>query len=406
MSPGRTFASFRERNYTLFFSGQVLSLTGTWMERIALNQLVYELTGKDARWLGFVAAIPMVPSLLLAFPAGALCDRVAPRRVVLATQTLMMIGAAAMAWIVLSGAVRPWHIAAYAAYSSGVFAVDAVARQTLLVQLVPIEKIGNAVALNASMFSSSRFLGGLAFAAIATAVGASGKGVCLVVNAASFLFVILGLLAMRLGPAPERSDGHGSGLLEGVRYARRTPAVLGAVVVVLVLSMFGFQFSHLLPIYADQVFHLGEDAVGSLQSAVGLGSFVGSLTLATIITRFRPGALLLLFATASPLLLAGLALDVPFGGALFLGAVAGFLLNQAQSACAAILQRSTPHSLRARVMSLYTTSVLTAFPLGGLLGGFVAHSVGVKATILLDAWIILLAVVLIRFAAPSLRRAG
>jgi MFS family permease len=402
----QTFASLRERNYALLFAGQVVSLTGTWMERIALNQLVYELTGKDARWLGFVAAIPMVPSLLLALPAGALCDRVPPRRVVLVTQTLMMFGAAAMAWIVLAGAVRPWHIAAYAAYSSAVFAVDAVARQTLLVQLVPMESLGNAVALNASMFTSSRFLGGLAFAAIVTASGASAKGLCLVANTASFVFVIGGILAMRLGPTPVHADGHDSGLLAGVRYARRTPVVLGALAALVVMSMFGFQFSHLIPIYADQVYRLGDDAVGHLQSAVGLGSFVGSLTLATIIGRFRPGALMFLYATAAPFVLAALALDIPFGGAMAAGAVAGFLLNQAQSACAAILQRTAPHSLRARVMSLYTTSVLTAFPIGGLVGGFVAHAIGVKATILLDAEIILLAVVLIRLGAPSLRRAG
>jgi len=400
-----TFASLRERNYALFFTGQCLSLTGTWMERIALNQLVYELTGRDARWLGFVAAIPMVPSLLLSIPAGSLCDRVAPKRVVLATQTLMMLGAGAMAWIVLSGAVRPWHIAAYAAYSSAVFAVDAVARQTLLVQLVPMENLGNAVALNASMFSSSRFLGGLAFSAIAAAAGASGKGICLVANTASFAFVIAGMLALRLGPRPEAPDEHGRGPLAGIRYARRTPIVLGAIASLVVMSMFGFQFSQLIPIYAHEVFRGGDDEVGKLQAAVGLGSFVGSLTLATIIHRARPGVLMLFFATAAPFFLAGLAFDVPFGAALVLAAVCGFLLNQAQSSCAAILQRTTPHSLRARVMSLYTSSVLTAFPIGGLVGGFAAHAIGVKATVLIDAEIILLSVVLIRFAAPSIRRA-
>jgi hypothetical protein len=112
------------------------------------------------------------------------------------------------------------------------------------------------------------------------------------------------------------------------------------------------------------------------------------------------------YASAAPFVLAALALDVPFAGALAAGAVAGFLLNQAQSTCAAILQRTAPHSLRARVMSLYTLSVLTAFPIGGLVGGFVSHAIGVKATILLDAEMILLAVTLIRFGAPSLRRAG
>ncbi len=402
--PG-TFASLKERNYALLFTGQVISLTGTWMERIALSQLVYELTGQDARWLGFVAAIPAVPSLLLSLPAGALCDRVPPRRVVLATQTLMMLGAGAMAWIVLAGVVRPWHIAAYAAYSSAVFAVDAVARHTLLVQLVPMENLGNAVALNASMFTSSRFLGGLAFTALAAAAGAHGRGVCLAVNTASFVFVIAGVLAMRLPPRPAHADEHGGGMLAGLRYARKTPLVIGAVAALAAMSMFGFQFSQLIPIYVDQVFRGGDKDVGQLQAAVGLGSFIGSLTLATIIHRVRPGGLMLAFATAAPIFLAGLALDVSFPAALAFAAVCGFLLNQAQSACAAMLQRTTPHSLRARVMSLYTSAVLTSFPIGGLVGGFVAHAVGVKATLLVDAEIILLVMVAVRFAAPSIRRA-
>src|SRR6185436_3926568 len=161
-----TFSSLRERNYALFFSGQVLSLIGTWTEKPALQALVYDLTDHDAKWLGYIGVIPLLPTLLVSIPAGAFVDRTDARRVVIWTQALMMLGAAAMAAVVFLGHVEPWHCAVYTFYSSGVFAVDAAARQSLLIRLVPREQLTNAVALNSSMFSVARFAGGFVFAAV------------------------------------------------------------------------------------------------------------------------------------------------------------------------------------------------------------------------------------------------
>jgi predicted MFS family arabinose efflux permease len=413
--PPRTFESLSERNYALFYAGQILSLTGSWAEKPALQSLAYKLTGHSEAWLSWIAVIPLFPTLLVSIPAGAYVDRRDPRRVVLWTQTLMMLGAAAMATIVLLGFCTIWHIAAYTAYSSAVFAVDAAARQSLVVHLVPRERLANAVALNSSMFSVARFLGGALFGAIfALTVGSGdaedpaqttrGNGVCIAANAVSYAFVLGGLLMMKLAVRPSAEPKHPRGIWEGVRFAWRTPEVRGTLLVICALSMFGFQVSQILVVYAVKVFGVGDQGFGHMQIAMGLGAFLGSLALATRSADVHRGKLMLGYCVAAAAFLALFASVPAFRVALITLGCGAFVMTQAQSAGNSLLQHAVPDELRGRVMSLYTAAVLASFPIGGFLAGFGADRFGAPATTAADAAIVVAAIALVAVTHPALRR--
>jgi predicted MFS family arabinose efflux permease len=400
----RTFASLGERNYALFYAGQILSLTGAWTEKPALQDLAYELTGQDEKWISWIGVLPLFPTLLVAIPAGHHVDRRDPWRIVVWTQTLMMLGAGAMAACVYAGVCTKWHVAAYTIYTSAVFAVDASARQSMLVQLVPRERLANAVALNASMFSVARFVGGAAYAAIVRYTSLGNVG-CIALNAVSFAFVIGGLLLMRLPPRAEKTDHHDADAWEGVRYAWRTPEVRAALLLICVLSMFGFQISNLFVVYAHKVFDVGRPGLGDLHTATGLGAFLGSLALATRAADVHRGKLMLAYVFVSGLCLAAFSLTPPFGAALVILGLGGFLMTQAQSAGNSILQHAVPDGLRGRVMSLYVMCVLASFPLGALVAGLAAAHFGAPSTTMADAAIVLVAATAIAVTHPALRRA-
>ncbi len=401
--PNRTFASLRERNYALFYVGQILSLVGSWTEKPALQSLAYDLTGRDENWISWIGIIPLVPTLLVSLPAGAFADRRDPRRIVIWTQALMMLGAAVMAAFVFLGHCTVWHIAVYTAYSAGVFAIDAAARQSLLVHLVPRERLANAVALNASMFSVARFVGGSVYAAIVRWSG-NGNGTALAVNAVSFAFVLGGLLMMRISYKPHAEAHEGGDVWEGVRYVWRTPAVRAALLVICALSMFGFQVSQLFVVYAAKVWNRGDPGLGDMHAAAGLGAFLGSLALATRSGSVHRGRLMLGYAAVAALFLVAFSEAPPFEGALVLLACGAFLMTQAQSAGNSLIQHTVPDRLRGRVMVLYTTGILASFPIGGFLAGFSAKRFGAPATTFMDAAVILCAVLLIAMTHPTLRK--
>lgn len=400
----RTFASLAERNYALFYAGQILSLTGSWTEKPALQDLAYSLTGRDERWISWIGVLPLVPTLLVSIPAGAYVDRRDPWRIVLWTQTLMMLGAGAMAACAYAGLCTKWHVAAYTIYSSAVFAVDASARQSMVVQLVPRERLANAIALNASMFSVARFAGGAVYAAIVRYTGLGNVG-CIALNALSFAFVICSLLLMRLPKRDTAESQGGTDVWEGVRYALRTPEVRATLLFICTLSMFGFQISNLFVVYAHKVWEVGQPGLGDMHTATGLGALLGSLALARAATSVHRGRLMLVYVALAALCLSAFALTPPFFAALVLLGVGGFLMTQAQSAGNSILQHAVPDRLRGRVMSLYVMCVLASFPLGALFAGFSAAHIGAPRTTFLDAGILLTAAAAITVTHPSFRRA-
>jgi len=389
-SPRRLMASdgvraFRHRNYRLFFTGQAISLVGTWMQQVAQAWLVLELT-HDPIWLGVVAAAQFIPVMVLGLFAGVAADALPKRRVLLWTQVTMMILAAVLAALVISGVVEVWMILVLAFLLGIANAVDMPVRQAFSIELVGREDIGQAVALNSAMFNGARVIGP---AAAGLAIGAFGVGPAFVINALSFLAVIVGLRMMderelqiptRIA-RPESAKAVVRNLREGLSYVRRTQIVLLAVLVVGAVATVGMNFGVLIPAFAQGELASGAAGYGFLMAASGIGSLLAAVRLVfggrPRPVRLATGALLLGVASVA------LAATREFPVALLLMVLIGFGSIWMAATGNATIQLAVPDQLRGRVMSVYTTVFSASVPIGGLAMGAVASSFGVPVAIAL-----------------------
>ena len=367
----RTFASLRHRNYRLFFGGQVVSITGTWMQNVAMAWLILELTGSPVA-VGILVLCQFLPFTLLGLFAGVFADRLDPRRLVMATQASAMVVAGVLAALTLFGDPQPWQIYALAVLRGAVLVFDAPARQAFTYQMVGPAELPNAIALNSSLFNAARVVGPAAGGVI---VAAFGAGVCFGLNAVSFLAVLLALAAMnprelvrldRTGPRPEIF----AGTWESIRYARRSRRVGIVLVLVGVVSTFAFNFNVLLPVLARETLDAGPEVFGILSASFGAGALAGALLSATI---GRASFRLLLLGSAgfglSELLLAPAQSLVVATACLF---AAGLCFTVWTSNANASLQLRVPDAIRGRVLGLYFYAFLGLQPIGGLLSGWLA----------------------------------
>jgi predicted MFS family arabinose efflux permease len=373
--------SLRHRNFRLFFTGQLVSLIGTWMQSVALSWLVYRLTGR-ATLLGIVALATQGPIVLLSSLGGVLADRVDPRRLVVITQALQMVQACLLAWLTLTGRIQVWQILVLAVGLGLANAFDVPARTVLVARTVEREDLPNAIALNSSIFHGTRILGP---ALAGLLVAAVGEGWCFLANAVSFLGAIAGLMLMRLPPWEPRSDhppvfAH---LLEGVRFVRGHRRVRLLLLLLAAVCLMGMPYTVLMPIFADGILHGGPRAMGLLMAASGLGAVLGAGTLAGR-SRIRGlekiawlgaaavGLTLACFAYSRVFWLSAL-LMVPVG----LGMVAHMTSNNT------LVQMLIPDEMRGRVMALYVMVFTAAMPLGAVIEGFAAHHIGAPLTVAL-----------------------
>ncbi len=274
----RTLRALRHRNFRLFFFGQMVSLTGSWMQGLAQGWLVWRLT-QSTFLLGLVGFAQLAPVLLLGLVGGVAADRFERRRIVLATQVVALAQSVALAALTLSGRITVGQVLALATVMGVVNAFDFPGRQSLISELVEREDLGNAIALNSTIFNGARIVGPSLAGAI---VAAWGEGTCFAINAVSYLAVIASLLAMRFParPAAAARDGAWRGLLEGVAYARRTPHVRALLGLVALTSVFGMSYLSFLPAFAGGVLERGPGGLGLLMGSVGAGAVVGALSLA------------------------------------------------------------------------------------------------------------------------------
>lgn len=384
--------AFRHRNYRLFFTGQAISLVGTWMQQVAQAWLVLQLT-RDPIWLGVVAAAQFLPVMVLGLFAGVAADALPKRRVLLWTQVAMMALAAVLAVLVISGLVQVWMILVLAFLLGIANAVDMPVRQAFAVELVGREDVGNAVALNSAMFNGARVIGP---AAAGLAIGAFGVGPAFAINALSFLAVIVGLRMiddedLHLPPRiarPESARAVVRHLKEGLRYVRQTQLVLLAVVVVGSVATVGMNFNVLIPAFAQNELHSGAAGFGFLMAASGIGSLLAALRL---VFGGRPRPMRL--ATGALILgLASLALTATrdFPIAMVLMVLIGFGSILMAATGNTTIQLAVPDHLRGRVMSVYTTVFSASVPIGGLAMGAVASAFGVTIAIALGGVLTLL----------------
>ena len=384
--------SFRHRNYRLFFTGQAISLVGTWMQQVAQAWLVLELT-HDPVWLGVVAAAQFLPVVVLGLFAGVAADALPKRRVLIWTQVAMMILAAILAALVVAGVVEVWMILVLALLLGVAGAVDMPVRQAFSMELVGREDIGNAVALNSAMFNGARVVGP---AAAGLAIGAFGVGPAFAINAVSFLAVIVGLRMMdeRELQHPIRISRPGSAgavvrnLREGLVYVRRTEIVLLAVTVVGATATVGMNFNVLIPAFAQDDLASGAAGYGFLMAASGVGSLLAAVRLVfggwPRPVRLATGAMLLGAASLA------LATTREFPLALVLMFLVGFGSILMAATGNATIQLAVPDQLRGRVMSVYTTVFSASVPIGGLAMGAIASAFGAAPAIALGGALSLL----------------
>lgn len=369
-----TFAALGYRNYRLWFAGQLVSLFGTWMQMTAQGYLVFELTHSSA-YLGYVAFASGVPAWLFMMLGGVAADRMSRKSLMVITQTAMMALAFVLAGLAFSGLIRPGHILVLAFLLGVANAFDAPARQAFVLELVTRKDLTNAIALNSTMFHAATAAGpamaGFTYAAF-------GPGWCFLINAISFLAVIVALLLMRIEPVTReaRRTSAAADLLEGLRYVGRHTVIRALIVLIGLMSLFGIGLYTLMPAWAVDM--LGGDArtLGFLQSARGVGALIGALTLASLSRFPHKGWLLTAGTFAFPLLMlvfAGMRwLPLSLAVLVGVGAAQILVMNLAN----AIIQGRVSDALRGRVMGLYTMVFFGLLPLGGLLAGSVAHHAG------------------------------
>ena len=378
-----TLRALRHRNFQLFFSGQLISLVGTWMQTIAESWLVYRLTGSSLL-LGAVGFSSQIPVFLVAPLGGIVADRYNRQRVVIGTQVCSMVLAGIYAALTLSGRIRIWEIFVLAALLGVVNAFDIPGRQAFLMDMVGREDLMNAIALNSSMFNGARIIGP-AIAGIL--VAKIGEGWCFFANSVSYIAVIAGLLMMQISRAAPRAAAASpiAHIMEGFRFVRRTAPIRVILLLLGLVSFVAMPYVVLMPIFADRVLHSGARGLGILMGATGVGALLGALTLASR-TGMRGlgkwvafscggfGVFLVLFSFSRTFWLST-ALLVPVG----------FCMMFQMSSSNTLIQAMSPDELRGRVMAVYSMMFMGMAPFGTLLAGALADRLGAPVTVAMGA---------------------
>ncbi len=375
--------ALRHRNFRLFFGGQTISLIGTWMTRVATSWLVYRLT-KSSLLLGTVGFAGQIPTFLLAPLAGVIVDRIDRRKVLVWTQTLAMVQSLALAWLTLSHRITIAEILVLSATQGVINAFDMPGRQSFMIRMVEDRAdLSNAIAINSSMVNTARLVGpSLAGLLIA----ATNEGWCFFVDGVSYVAVIASLLMMRI--QHERSEHAGATMVEQLRqgwdYVVSSLPIRSILLLFGLISLMGWPFMVLMPIFAGQVLHGGPHTLGFLMGAVGVGSLVSALAL--VVRRT----------------VRGLLKTIPIGAAIFgIGLVAfglssslwisipmmfvtGFGMMQGVTTSNTILQTLVDEKMRGRVMSYYTMAFVGMAPFGSLLAGALAHAIGAPRTVIIS----------------------
>jgi MFS family permease len=373
----RTFKSLRKhRNYRLFFTGQVVSLSGTWMQNIAMYWYVLELT-RDPISVGILSVCRFGPFTLLGLVSGVIADRFDNRRIVVVTQTIQMGLSASLAGLALTGHASEWHVYAIAAAIGTALVLDAPARQGLTFEMVGRDELPNAVALNSTLFNVARIAGPAIAGVTIAAVGVSW---CFVANAVSFLAVIASLLAMRareLFPLDLRDrPTFVRGTREGIGYVRRSRTALVTIGMMVVFASICFNFNILLPILAQQTLESGPETFGIISSAFGAGALVGALASAAI--GRASWRTMLIGATGFALCELALAPVRSVVLATVLLFVCGIFFTSYTSNSNARIQLEAPDHLRGRVLSLYYYAWNGLAPLGGVIVGWLCATGGTQ----------------------------
>ena len=397
-----TFTALKHPNFRLWFIGQLVSLVGTWMQITAQGYLVFDLTHSPA-YLGYVGFANGIPIFILTLYGGVVADRVPRRILLIITQAYMMLLAAILATLVFTNLIQPWHIILLAFMSGIGNSFDAPARQAFVVELVGHDDLTNAIALNASMFTTANAVGpavaGITYAAF-------GPAWCFTLNGISFLAVILALALMHIKPivydTVRKSAVHA--MSEALHFVSKKRTIILLLATVLVVGMFGMSLASLMPVWAVDVLNGDVKTNGWLLSARGLGSLMGALTVAAFSARAVRGKLW----TAGSFMLPGLMLlfsfmhIVPISLAVMV--MVGWAFMTILNTSNALVQLRVTDALRGRVMGLYSLVFMGAMPLGTLILAWLAEQVSAPFAVWVASGVLACYFIIIWFRFPEVRK--
>lgn len=397
----QTFRALSHRNFRLFWTGQFISLIGSWMQIIAQSWLVFRLTNSPFM-LGIVSSISFIPVLLLSFVAGAVADRLDKRKILIATQTCSMVLAFLLGFLTYTGLVKIWHIIIIASLFGIITSFDAPSRQSFVVELVGKEDLKNAIGLNSSIFNAARIVGP-AIGGILISI--FGEAFCFLVNAVSYIAVIFGLYLVNIESKPKSvsEDNFTKSLGEGFRYIRENKVVFFLLLIVGIISVFGMPYAILMPVFARDILKVGSLGMGFLMGASGLGSVFGALRIASGNSKTKLNIVILggLVCSFSLILFSASKWFIP--SLIFLFFIGWGMITQI-GMTNTFIQEIVPDALRGRVMSVFTFMLMGVAPLGNFIAGTVAHLVGTPMTVGLCGAFCFISVIILGILVRDARR--
>jgi len=376
------FRSLHSKNYRLFFYGQSISLVGTWIQRIAVPWMVYDMTG-SVFYLGLVGFAGQIPTFILAPFAGVIIDRWNKYTILIITQILAMLQAFILVFLVYHKSIEVWHVVVLSVFLGSINAFDMPVRQSFVVDMIEKkEDLGNAIALNSSMVNSARLIGP-SIAGIL--ISLTGEGVCFLVNALSYLFVIYFLFKMKIPPKKIKAQTTQAlkGFKDGFSYTFGFPPIRAIILLLALVSLMGMPYTVLMPVYAKTILHGGSHTFGFLIGASGIGALAGAIYMASrknvlglesliprVSTLFGIGLILISFSHSFPI-------------SLILMVLIGLGMIMQMTTSNTILQTIVDDDKRGRVMSFYTMAFMGTAPFGSLLAGSLASRIGVPNTFII-----------------------
>jgi MFS family permease len=373
MSNSKRFSALSYRDFRLFWFGQIISITGTWMQSVAQGWLVYSLT-KSPFYLGMVAASASLPILLFTLPAGVLADRVPKRNLLLYTQGFSVVPALILGVLTSLKMIAVWQVALLAAVLGTINAVDIPTRQSFLAEMVGRGQVANAIALNSAAFNGARVIGPMIAGLVIASLGIPA---CFFLNALSFGAVILALSKMKTkGDIRVKSEGMIKDFRKGIGFVKGDREIVAVISLIGVLSLAGLPYISLLPVFAGDVFHKGATGYGFLMGASGIGALTAAVGIAARRSIENPlqmmSVAVLFFSTA----LIAFSVSRIFWVSLVIIMLGGWGMVSYLALANSFIQMSVPDELRGRVMSLYSFVFLGTVPIGNVIMGAVADRIG------------------------------
>ena len=396
------FRPLQYRNYRLFFYGQSISLIGTWIQRIAVPWMVYNMTG-SVLLLGLVGFAGQIPTFILAPFAGVLIDRWDRYKILIVAQILAMIQSLVLAFLVFNHSIEVWHVILLSIFLGCINAFDMPARQSFVVDMIEDKKdLGNAIALNSSMFNSARLIGPSVAGIL---ISVTGEGICFLINGLSYIFVIVFLLKMNISPREIKAKSAQAfkGFKEGFKYTFGFLPIRSILLLLSLVSLMGMPFTVLMPVFAKTILHGGSHTFGFLMGAMGLGALISAIYMASRKNVRGLENIVPLFAGLFGVGLIVFSFTHFFLISMTLMVIVGLGMIMQTTACNTILQTIVDDDKRGRVMSFYTMAFMGTAPLGSLYAGVMASRIGVPNTLIIGGVSCIIGAVLFARKLPEIK---